>query len=621
MKVIPKLQKGGPFDSLFTLFTANEQKEPKQNAPSKSPEEKKSEEKGKLTEEKFFDMIKDIDGLPNEMDAVISNLINTFTVSKLIGEDTDSIATMYLQNLYQIKRLAQNKKSYDDAIKNVSKMGSAGEPAITLDGKLVTQNKSNGKLENVNLDEYFEDPENYYLISNSQLANLRAYSPSMNSNFEAIDILNNSIGFEGFQDLIDKAAINLGSSSYSNSGLFQFQNKAVVGLKVLNKLSKEDKKKIYNSYVGDGVYKYTGAGEDNIQDINYLIDYLQTVIPNRAKVWASIKLGTSDKEEATRRIITSYLLTGRKTSKTFNVDVRGKLDSEKEENSKKENDPLKNIKLNVAAQLLKGIGNQEDFMINVGTNEYRLVHSITRPLVKMNGDNLGVNSTLQEASQGQFGSILDLNNVSMGMSIISPSLFNQIILGDAKISSIDYPCIIQDDGSIVPDLSQETAQKRQNAYKILKQKGININDPKSIKNNYQIINKVYQDLELQPAYDSNGNINNKFWTRFGVLNAYTDNNVIGAFGNYNLLEKVSNEYISDNIVSILKQKNKDYTDPRGMLNNNNIYKGTVWIPIKSDMITSMSDSLTPEQLKALQEQQMASDQKNKLQLGTNRLKQ
>jgi hypothetical protein len=45
-------------------------------------------------------MIKDIDGLPNEMNALVTNLMNTFQLDRMSGQSTGDLATKYLSNLY-----------------------------------------------------------------------------------------------------------------------------------------------------------------------------------------------------------------------------------------------------------------------------------------------------------------------------------------------------------------------------------------------------------------------------------------------------------------------------------------------------------------------------------------
>ena len=104
MKVIPKYQKGGTtFDSFFTTYVPVQVEVPNQiTQQQRSSGTPQPSEKGKLTEKDLFEMLKDIDGLPNEMNAIVTNLVNTFQLSALTGIDPGDLATTYLQNLYQV---------------------------------------------------------------------------------------------------------------------------------------------------------------------------------------------------------------------------------------------------------------------------------------------------------------------------------------------------------------------------------------------------------------------------------------------------------------------------------------------------------------------------------------
>ena len=142
MKIIPKFQRGGGFEALFTTYVPSQVQAPRQaleQQPTSQSRSTSEEEKGKLTEKDFFNMLKDIDGLPNEMGELITNLTNTFRLSSLTGIDTGDLATTYLSSLYKIRIAAQNKKRYDSALEEASKRGSLAEPAISMDGKLVVQ--------------------------------------------------------------------------------------------------------------------------------------------------------------------------------------------------------------------------------------------------------------------------------------------------------------------------------------------------------------------------------------------------------------------------------------------------------------------------------------------------
>ena len=61
-------------------------------------------------------MLKEVNGLPNDMNAIVSNLISTFQMSNLTGINTENLATTYLQSLMQIKVATDNKATYDKAI-------------------------------------------------------------------------------------------------------------------------------------------------------------------------------------------------------------------------------------------------------------------------------------------------------------------------------------------------------------------------------------------------------------------------------------------------------------------------------------------------------------------------
>ena len=110
MKIVPKFQ-GGGISSLFSTYTPLPQ-EKQQVAPRVSSKEDNSDKK-ELTEKDFFSMLKDIDGLPNEMLDIVSDLMATFQLKNLTGIDTDDLATNYLSSLYKIRVAAQNKKKYD----------------------------------------------------------------------------------------------------------------------------------------------------------------------------------------------------------------------------------------------------------------------------------------------------------------------------------------------------------------------------------------------------------------------------------------------------------------------------------------------------------------------------
>ena len=194
MKIIPKFQSGGGFDSLFTVYNPATQRSRQQASHvEKSTKSESSEDKGKLTEKDLFTMLKDIKGLPNEMKSIVSNLIDTLSISKMTGVGLEDLSTTYLQSLYKITQATDNKAMYDEAYKKAIETGSMTEPAITANGELVVQDNS-GKVQKVTLENFVQNRSKYKnVLTVSNLLNLRAYDPSFAYDYTVFDTVNSSM--------------------------------------------------------------------------------------------------------------------------------------------------------------------------------------------------------------------------------------------------------------------------------------------------------------------------------------------------------------------------------------------------------------------------------------------
>lgn len=589
MKITPKFQRGGGFDQFFTTYTPVEiQSQQGRSSQQSSRQTDRLEEstKGRLTEKDFFEMIKDIDGLPNEMNALVTNLMNTFQLDRMSGQSTGDLATKYLSNLYQIKTLAQNKKKYDEAVATAQKNGAMAEPAISMDGKLIVQNKENGSLNAISIDKYYKNRDDYAIITVSNLANMRAYSPSLARSQEAIDIINNSMGYEAFQELLSKSTQSLGSSENSRNGFFSVEGQASKGLELLQQLSNDDRVQALGSITAQGLYEYKIIDKSQLNQINALTSYITTLLPDRAKTWAAIKTGQSDKNQATKDLVFTYLLGRSNNTHTFNINYKDPTTKSSTDKSEVTGE----IANNTAMKWLRGLGVQNIFTINPGTNYATQVLANTLPLTDSSKKYLGSNSVLQQATQGEYAGILNFNSASMGMQKIDQSNFGKIVLTDGKISSIDFPSIVLDDGTVVPDLSQKTSQAKQAADRDIKQLGVDLSDIDSISANYKAINDIYVKYGLEPAYNPDGTPTNN-WTRFGVINASASNNALGMdqFDNNELLQTIDDDEIVDNLLQITKEENYDQNN---FLWNgvDHFYRGTVWIPVDVSYIAASANS-------------------------------
>lgn len=133
----------------------------------------------------------------------------------------------------------------------------------------------------------------------------------------------------------------------------------------------------------------------------------------------------------------------------------------------------------------------------------------------------------------------------------------------------------------MPDLSQQTRVKKEKADALIRQRGINLTDPNSIRQNYATINQIYQDNGLPAAYNADGTLITAGWRRFGVINGKASNKALGMgqFDSNSLLQEDNDDNSVQNYIDITKDEN---WDTNNFLWNgvDHLYKGTIWIPVQ-----------------------------------------
>lgn len=618
MNIIPKLQEGGNVSSLFTTYRpvqtpqvqapqsvklSNSDKE-SLSIKSSSKDEDKEDTKGKLTEKDLFNMIKDVDGLPNEMKSIITNLKRTLATESLVGADTGELANTYLSSLYKLKVANQNKKRFDESIKEAKENGSIGEIAITLGGNLLSSDK-NGNIQEVSLQQYQSNPDQYNLLTNSNLAWLRKYSPKMafSKNDNAFEIINNGMGFESFQKLLDTAKISLGNYKYEEQGIAG--KEALAGLRALQGKSDVEKQKLINSATGDTI-GYSTSQDSNVQNVKALITYLSATLPKRARVWAALKTGKSENEAVTT-LVGAYLASTIKQTNSFKID-----NPSEDKNGKKSggSSDLDKVEMNTSQRFLNGLGVQSTYVLNPGTSRAVQVVASTMPLTDAEGKPIGTNSTLQDAVSGEYAGILDTNHATMGGHTINSAAFGSIILNDGKISSIDYPCTIKSNGEIIPNTSLKVIKAKQEAEQLLRSKGVDVRKPEDIKKYWRAINAAYKKYGLSDAYNDQGKPTGS-WRRFGVVNVTASDKALGMddMDDNPLLKEITNDSVIDNLIQITKDNE---FNKKGFFNSltgsyNRFYEGTLWIPLDVNYHASTTSKMTVGEARSLEEAQQARD--------------
>lgn len=591
MKVIPKHQKGGSFDAFFTTYVPikTEASGQTSNSRGSSRTSQSDSEKGKLTEKDFFDMMKDIDGLPNEMNNIVSNLMNTFQLSNLTGIDPGNLATTYLQNLYQIKIAAQNKKRYDEVISNASKNGSLAEPAISMDGKLIVQNRD-GSIGTVSLDTFNANKEEYSdrLLTVSNLANMRKYDPQLVNNQSVFEVIDNSMGYEAFQELLSKATQSIGTSELTRNGMFSVEGKASKGLQLLQSLREDDRVRAIGSVTAEGLYEYKIIDKDQLKQINALTSYITATLPDRAKTWAAIKTEQSDKNKATKDLVLTYLLGRSQDSHSFNVQYKGGMDKVQGKTSTKTSE---DVTMTYLTALQNGYGGRKETRtLNFGNNtNFNVTGTAYGAFLDQDKKTLS-NPTLSDLlSKTGVAMISNPESITFGDNILNPNSLSRVVIENNGGFWAVLPCK-RYGNKVVPDF-QLMASFNKVVQEVLDESG----DSDSPEQKQKLLeSKLSSNPELQELLTMSGNLDSSKVQPFFIVdglaseNNFTFKNSDGTTisDNSNPLIQVTND--QDDIKyfqEVSKDSNFDtYDNVLGDIFGlyDKLYKSKVFIPIQTN---------------------------------------
>ena len=610
MKIIPKYDQGGYLQYFAQYTTAQTpQITPQRAAMEERPAKVAKQEKDEMISSKdIIDLMKGTKGLTNEMQVSMSQLIKSMKLSEMLGATTDDLLRTFAQFKVQAETMEHNKAVFDEAVKQIKQDGALSDPAISASGNLLYQ-KRDGSLGEVPIETYLSDRNSYKVISNDQFINLRQYTLAMAFDQNYTNVLDNSMSIKKFNSIVKDLKNEIGDSEHSFSGVSNYKKGVKEGLEALDNLSKEDKQRILSSYSKDGVYDFTVVHNSNVKQIQQAIQTISELIPDNAKTWAAYKVGNT-KENSTKIIVASLLLGGMKTVDKFDV----KYGKTKEGTSSQDgSSDTSKLKINAPTKFVIGGGNPIMYNIHSEDGNGVLAPARVMPLTSNNGDYLGTNALAQDVFSGAFSSVLDSQNISIAGQRIDPVLLNEIVIRDGNIASIDFPAIIDNNGNVVPDLSFKTVAAKNKADKRLKEMGININNQNQIINNIDKINKVYREEGLPEAYTQDGKVNGNTWRRFGVMNIQTTTNVLGDDVDGHLVSKIEDENIVNGFKQVMKSKFPKYQFPDRFWGFHGIYSTELWVPIKTDVNTSLAnEKMSPDQFNDIEAMQQASQKHAKL---------
>lgn len=565
-------------------------------------------ESSDLTDKDLLKMLKDLDGLPNDMQ-VLTETLQNFYIDQQYSPfpNTVNIASRYLQALFLMRTANFNRKQYDNAFNIVSNNGGINELAINERGQLVCVN-SDGDFKFL-LPEQLKDNPEYAPVYNAELLKMRAYSPELANNNEVLSIVSNGIGMKSILELVSQTITNLGSTTEVDEGFTSTSSKELLnGLKAFQKASLEASKNGQNfDGTVDNLYKGKLLTQSQAEQAEAALRFIYRSLTPNAQTLLKVKASQPTEEGAIQMLgeLIQSKITNR-TEFTMTIDTP----TSKTTNGSSKSGTFDAIQLDPVSLLQAGYGQKQTITILTGEGGQNGIQipTVSMPIVSKDGQSMGV-GTLSDVATSGFAGYLDLENVTMGGVRIDPTGFQNVAVNGTQLYTAYLPIDLEkysDTGNIRPDIDMLKRLKvAQNEIK----EG-NITDKNKI-------NQIYQKYKLPAMFDGNGNVLTNY-QKFALINgaaiqqAFQENAEVAKW-----LSETTDENVVNNVLNIIqkgrgKEERIQFNKKNwynGIFNSyDHVYKGTIFIPVNEDYFTysaAMGESLTPGQAQDIEARQQA----------------
>lgn len=543
----------------------------------------KSTDSSDLTDKDILKMLEKLDGLPNDMQLIESELQN-FYIDQQYGINTSSIESRYLSVLRQMKEANFHKAQYNEAFNIVKSNGGINEIAIDERGNLIcVNNKGDFKIMPI---EDLKKSEGYTPLTNSELLQLRAHSPEIAFNNNLLSIVSNGIGINTVTNIINNVISKLGSSQTTEEGYVNTDSKRILkGLQDFKQACQEANGD-FNPTI-DNLYKYKIVDRSKAQQMKEAFNYIYQTLPENAKTLLKYKSGGV---EGGLEMLLGQLIGSQNTQSTeFTLSI----DTPNAKTSKGESSKTANgFDMDPVSMLQAGYGQKETITIQTaaGGNRGIQVNTVRMPIVTKEGGSIGTSATLNDVSESAFAGYLNFENASMGGAMISTNGFNNIAVNGTALYTAYLPVDMEEynaTGNIKPDI--DMLGKYKEVQNKIAEQGITDKEE---------INNLYQQANLPIMYDENGDVLQNY-IKFGMINATALSTAFKEDADYaDWLFETRDENEINNVLNIInKGRNKEdriqfdapsWWDDNSFIFNSSdhMYTGTVFIPVNTDHFTA-----------------------------------
>lgn len=547
---------------------------------------KSSEESSDLTDKDLLKMLKELDGLPNDMQALTKVLQNFYIDQQYSpSPNTANIASRYLQALQMMRTANFNRKQYDNAFNIVSSNGGINELAINEKGQLICVNK-NGDFKYLK-PEQLAQTSDYQPVTNSELLRLRAYNPELAGDNRILGVVANGIGIDSVIKYIKDSISNLGTTDTSQQGYISTQKGQIItGIQTLtNAIQTASQNGIKFDGTTQDLYQYKIINKTQKEQADAALKYIYTTLPENAKTLLKTRTDSGTDQDAQKliaTIISSQIdytnqydieLKAGKTAQKSSKDTSGTKDATEQETSF-----LSNIQQSIG-------GSTQGMTIDTGTGIQMTVEGSYYPQVtKPNGDAITDTSMSQMLADSHLMSLIKNNkSITYGDQKITPEQLKNITYNNTGVLRANLP--IKPDGTVNLDLlvQYQQAEAEMNA----------TNDP-------QKRGEILKKHGLSDLLKSNGTPDEKKFGAFIVAEGYTtERNGIKKSDFVKYIKDPSDEQIDLIKRSLTTGTGKDKQTPEidtfsyfnpldYIFGVDDIFKAAVYIPISSNQLTAIT---------------------------------
>lgn len=565
-----------------------------------------------LTDKDILTMLKsELDGLPNDVKALTDQL-QSFYLDQRVGlGSTSGIESRYLKALSLAKTAKFNKEQYDAAYKQSVSTGGINEVAIDENGQLICAIGNDFKK--LTAQQYIQakqtTPE-LHALTNQELLRMRAYSPDLKFDNQLTGIVQNSIGMESVNKLINEAVRNLGSDELKREGYTATeQNQIKQGIEYLQKAQDQiGEQGLDENTTVDGLYNLGVMTKDQAKQAQMALNYLYATLPKNAKALLDVKaaeIGMGTGKDVIQQLI------GSKISRVNTQDLgrtnanNGKGNKNSKSSAATGQDIMDKLKLSPVMMAQLGKTSYMPIKIQNGTKYQMTMNAQVVPIVSSTGAPLGTGVSLQDVSTSQYAGALDFNNATIGGQAIDPSALDKVIVDSTNLYIMNLPYKTNPDGTIVPDL--KWLKTIETIDQSIRQQGIT---------DISKINEMYMDAGLPALMDDQGNLNIRSYCKFGVLNGKAASNTFTQQDDFSIdAREINDENLIKNYLSAVnKGRDKDskidfdaasWWDKVSPFFNSHdsLYEGTIYLPFRDDILNgalSSNQELTAEEASEIQ---------------------